>query len=499
MKPRLTAMVVVLVAIALVARFPAIAVSQVHPALQTNQPLYTLRDKEVLLQGSGYTPRASYVIWIQTPQDNSTHRSGLGFTATEKGEIPPAISLPVEPVSPFGTYLVSISDSSTSDAGVAQTHYGIWGTYQYVYQRTDTVETRGGGILPKASLKVTIRNPSDAFVFDKTIAADQTGAFIASWKIPPDAMTGAYTIFIDGAGTYDYPSKEFVAISKFSATPALLNVTVLSQPRESYQRMQTVSADFVVRYPDSTPVLTMKEGFAPVALYAGQFKIAQLGLTTSGATSGIWTVQSKMPKNATIDVKYNFLFQASMFDDGNGNVGPESDLQTGDFNLVPAKLHVIITPNATHYQVPFDTLTAYTQVSYSDGTSISNATVRGWLSSGDWRVEPSVSPESAPGIWVIRYSFSWRDLVRPGNWELRVDAGDVFGNTGSGSVQIVAEPYLLIEIVVGVLAVLLVVRWLLSKFWQRLYLGAKRGLSAMRERLKPPSLGRYLSDSPVTP
>jgi hypothetical protein len=110
-----------------------------------------------------------------------------------------------------------------------------------------------------------------------------------------------------------------------------------------------------------------------------------------------------------------------------------------------------------------------------------------------------VTPESTTGVWIIKYVFSWGDLIRPGSWELRAEAADIFGNTGSGSVEVLAEPYLLIEIVVGVLAVLLVVRWLLSKFWRRLYLSAKRGLSTMRERLKPPSVGRYLNNSPVAP
>ncbi|MGB9022513.1 MAG: hypothetical protein WCC94_03655 [Candidatus Bathyarchaeia archaeon] len=499
MKPRLVAMAVMLVVIVLVICFPVTVMAQTHPTLQTDRPLYTLRDKQVVLQGAGYTPRTSYVIWVQTPRDNSTRKSGFGFTTTDKGEIPPAISLPIESVSPFGTYLVSISGPSGADAAIAQAHYGIWGTYKYVYQRTEVVQTKGGGLLPTASLKMTIRNPSDAFVFDTTIAANETGTFIASWKIPADAMTGAYTMFIDGAGTYDYPDKEFVSISKFSATPALLNVTILSQPLESYERMQTVPADFVVRYPDSTPVLTIKDGLKPVALYAGQFKISNLGLTPSGVTSGIWAAQSKIPRNATLDVKYRFLFQAKMFDDGNGNIGPEKDLETNDFNIVPATLRVTVTPNATHYQVPFDTLTAYTQVSYSDGTLISNATVRAWLSRGDWRVEPSVTPESTTGGWIIRYALSWGDLIRPGSWELRAEAGDIFGNTGSGSVEIIAEPYQLIQIIAGALAVVLVVRWLLSKFWRRLYLGAKRGMSAMRERLKPPSVGRYPNDSPVTP
>lgn len=499
MKPRPAAIVVLLVAVMFTIGLPALAMAQAAPSLLTDQPLYTLRDKQVVLRGAGFTPKKLYAIWLQTPLDNSTRNSGRSFTTTDKGEIPSAASLPIEASFPLGTYLVSVSDSSASDLAVARAHYGIWGTDKFVYPRTETVRVRGGGILPKAALKVTIRDPAGMDAYKETSAANETGVFLTTWKIPPNALTGEYTVFIEPTGTYDSPTTEFVAKSKFSATPALLNVTTLLQPSGSYERMRTASADFVIRYPDSSPVLAMKDGLKPVALYAGQFKIANLDLSTSGATSGIWTAQSKIPRNATLDVTYKFLFQANSFDDGNGNVGPGSDLETSGFSVVPATLRVIVTPNATHYQVPFETLTAYSQVSYSDGTLISNATIRAWLSSGDWKVEPSVTPESTTGVWIIKYAFSWGDLIRPGSWELRAEAADIFGNTGSGSVEIIAEPYLLIEIVVGALAVLLVVRWLLSKFWRRLYLSAKRGLSTMRERLKPPSVGRYLSNSPVTP
>jgi len=54
MKPRAAATIIVLVAVALVIQVPALVVAQAPPSLTTDQALYTLRDKQVALQGSGY-------------------------------------------------------------------------------------------------------------------------------------------------------------------------------------------------------------------------------------------------------------------------------------------------------------------------------------------------------------------------------------------------------------------------------------------------------------
>src|SRR3989304_7373829 len=164
MKPRAAAMILILVAVMLIIRFPVFVMAQAHPSLATDQPLYTLRDTQILLQGEGYATKRPYVIWLQTPLDNSTRESGLTFTTTDKGQIPPAITIPIEPNSPLGTYTVSISNSTKSDAAIARAHYGIWGTDKYVYQRTEVVQARGGGVLPKTSLKVTIRALTEALV-----------------------------------------------------------------------------------------------------------------------------------------------------------------------------------------------------------------------------------------------------------------------------------------------------------------------------------------------
>jgi hypothetical protein len=499
MKAGATAMAMMLFAVMFIAHSPVAVIAQTHPSLVTDKALYTLRDQQIVLQGEAYVPKAEYAIWLQTPHDNSTRNSGLTFAATDKGQVPPAISLPIDPSSPLGTYLVSISNSTKLDAAVARAHYGIWGTDKYVYQRTEVVQTRGGGVLPKTSLKVTIRDPSAVFVYDSTIAANETGSFLAPWKIPPNAITESYTVFIDGVGTYDSPNAEFVSISKFSVTPALLNVTVTKSPNLSYERTQTASAELAVQYPDSTAVATIKDGLKPITLYAGQFKIADLSPTVSGTTSGIWIVKSEIPMNASLDVKYKFMLPANAFDDGNGNIGPGNDVETESFSALPATLLVSQSLNSTQYQVPFDTLIAYASVRYPDGTSVTNATVRAWLVAANSKVNATVVRNSENPVWIVKYAFSWGDLLRLGNWVLFVEATDIYGNAGSGSTEVSAEPYTLLEILIAVAIVVLVVRWLLLRFWRRLYLGTRRVVSALRARLRPPSLDRYFSSSPVTP
>jgi hypothetical protein len=499
MKARATAIVVVLLAVMSIVHSPVPANAQTRPSLVTDQPLYTLRDKQVLLQGDGYAPKEIYAVWLQTPIDNSTRISGLTFNTTDKGQVPPAISLPIEPTSPLGTYLVSISNSTKSDDAIAQAHYGIWDTDKYVYQRTEVLQTKGGGLLPKAALTVTIRDPAGNEAYKATVAANETGTFVTTWKIPPTALTQEYTVFIDGTGTYDSPSAGFVSKSEFSVTPALLNVTVQAPPEMSYNRTQTASAGFVIRYPDSTAVTSMKDGLKPVALYAGQFKIADLSLAVSGTTSGIWIAQSKIPANASLDMKYKFLLPANAFDDGEGNIGPANDVETSSFNVTAATLLVNAALNSTHYQVPFDVLTAYARINYPDGTSVTNATVQAWLIAANSEVNATVTHNSTSSVWIIKYAFSWSDLLRLGNWRLFVEATDIYGNAGSESLQVTAQPYTLLEIAVAAAIVVLVVRWVLLRFWRRLYIETKRVVSALRGRVRRPSIGRYLNNSPVTP
>jgi hypothetical protein len=471
------------------------------PYVLTDKPLYTSRDRQVLLQGAGYEPATTYIVWLQSPLDNSTQNTGISFATTENGEIPsilpvtapPTVLLPIELTSPLGTYLVSISNSTSADSGVARAHYGIWGTTKYVYQRTETIETRGGGVLPKASMKVTIQDPTGTQVYDKTIAANETGSFQTTWRIPPDSVTESYSILVHGTGTRDDPNAEFVSISRFLVTPATLIVVVHRQPDGRYERTQKASAEFVILYPDSTPVVSMKDGLKPVTFYAGQYRRADLELVAVDTTSGIWVAERRIQENATLSVQYRFAMVANAFDDGNRNTGPEYDIETGNFTVVPATLRVDTSLNSTHYEVPLDTVTAYVRANYPDGLPVSNATVRATLNGSGSTANATVNYDNAAAAWVASYRFSLGDVIRPGAWTLSVDVVDVYGNSGSASLEVITEPYYFIAIMVLAVFALLVARWLLSRYGRRLSLRAKRLSSSFRRRWRPPSVGRMLT------
>ena len=162
---------------------------------------------------------------------------------------------------------------------------------------------------------------------------------------------------------------------------------------------------------------------------------------------------------------------------------------------MPATLQVSVSLNSTHYQVPLDTITAYVRASYPNGLPVTNATLRARLSSAGSISNASVTYDKTGAVWVVTYRFSLGDLPRPGAWTLSVEAVDIYGNSGSASFEIIAEPYYFIAILLLAVFAILLVRWFLSKYWHRLYLRGKRVLSAFRDRWKPPSLGRYLGNS----
>jgi hypothetical protein len=166
---------------------------------------------------------------------------------------------------------------------------------------------------------------------------------------------------------------------------------------------------------------------------------------------------------------------------------------------MPASLVLNTALNSTHYQIPFDAVIAYTQVSYPDGTPVSNATVQAWWIAGNIRSNATVTYDERSAVWIVRYQFLFGDLLRFGTWTLSEETNDIFGNKGSASLEVTADPYFFLAIVLIAVAAVLLVRWFLSRYWHRIYLGTKRVLTTIRRRLGPPSLGRYFSDSPVTP
>jgi hydrogenase maturation factor len=60
---------------------------------------------------------------------------------------------------------------------------------------------------------------------------------------------------------------------------------------------------------------------------------------------------------------------------------------------------------------------------------------------GNSKVNATVTYDRGAAVWVVANALSWGDLVRPGAWTLFVAASDIYGNVGSTSVEVIAEPY----------------------------------------------------------
>jgi hypothetical protein len=467
---------------------------EVAPSLQASgdpstPPLYTTRDKQVILTGSGYAPNGTYYVWMKSPNDNSTHYSGTSFTSLPTGLIPPAVALAISPNATFGTYLLSVSNSTKADTSDVTAHFGIWGTTKPLYQRTESVKIMGGGLFPGVSAKLSIRDPAGSYVETATVASNVAGNFNYTWRIPQNATAETYTIIIDGTGTFDNAQQDYVSESKFAVTPAVLTVRVAQQPNPSYERTQTARFSTSLTYPDGTPVLNAKQGIRPVTLLLNQSTIGSVAVSLIDPSNGIWAADAKIPANATPSSRYRFDLSALSFDDSYGNKGGAADLFSGYFQVQNASLVITSEVNGTQIQVPFGQVSVISKIAYPDGTPVLNGTVTVFLSNSSSASKIQLTYDPSIGAWRGSYSSSFWDLWRVGKWTLKVEAADLYGNSGTSTFEVSAQPYLFLVIIGVIVAVALVGRWTVSRYGRKIYLRVRKLVQKLRslptERLRP--------------
>ena len=451
------------------------------PSLRTGQPLYTLRDSQVTLVGSGYANQI-YYIWIQDPSKNNTVYSGINFLPISGGVIGPNVGLPISSDMVLGTYLVSISTSSTSDNKQAVAHFGVWGTSKPLFQRTEPVRIVGGGLFPGTSFKLSLRDPSGNYVVTPTIVAAANGAFNYTWRIPINGVTETYKILIDGTGTFDNAQQDYLSEARFSVTPATLSVSTIAQPSSVHERTQSASTSYSIAYPDGTPVVTEKASIQPVLLMQNQSTVAFASLVLVDQANGIWQAQARLPVNSTLSSNYRFDLPSSAFDDGFGNTGSSSDTLSNYFRVTNASLVISSSINGTQIQVPFGQISVISKIEYPDGTPLTNGTtmvsVTGSSSSGEMI---KLSYDSTISAWRASYSSAFSDIGHIGTWTLQVEAYDEFGNSGSATYEVSAQPYLFISIVGSVAVVLVFGRWIMSRFGRRAYFRVRKIMRRIRD------------------
>jgi hypothetical protein len=381
----------------------------------------------------------------------------------------------------LGTYLVSISTSSTFDSQQASAHFGIWGTDKPLYQRTQTVKVEGGGLFPGTSFILSLRDPTGDYVVTPTIVAASSGLFNYSWRIPTNAVTQTYKLLIDGTGTFDSAQQDYVSETSFSVTPATLLVNTVTQPNPSYERTQLATVSFALSYPDNTPVLTMKQNIHPGILLQNQSTVSLAPLVLIDQSNGIWQAQAKLPPNATPSRNYRFDLSAMSFDDGFGNVGGAADTLSNYFQVNNASLLISSSINGTEIQVPFGQVSIISKISYPDGSMLTNGTasvsISGSSSAGSMI---QLSYDSTIGAWRATYSSGFTDIWHIGTWTLNVRASDSFGNSGSATYEVSAQPYLFISIVSCIVVLLIFGKWIVSRFGRRVYFRLRKVVRRLR-------------------
>lgn len=460
------------------------SLSRAAPSLRADQPLYTTRDKQVTLTGSGFSGGLPYFVWLKGPTDNKTVSTGVSFTSVSGGLVPPGAVLPLSADSALGTYLVSISTSSSSDDSQASAHFGVWGTTKPLYQRTESAEIMGGGLFPGTSIKLTIRNPAGNYVHETTLASTTHGDFNETWRIPEDAVTDVYSIFIDGTGTYDNPQQDYVSQAKFTVTQAALSVKVTHQPDPEYQRTEQATVSLALQYPDGSPVIKSAPNLQAALLLQDQATVAFSSLALTDAANGIWQAGAKILVNATPSGKYRFELPAMSFDDGFGNKGGSGDTFSSDFQVTNASLIIDSEVNGTQIQIPFGQVSIISKVTYPDGTPLTNGTVSLVVSTGSAVSELASVYDPSIQAWRASYSSTFSDLWRVGTWKLSVKAADTFGNSGSATYDVAAQPYLFVASLAIIIALALFGRWTLTRYGRKVYFRLRKIVLRFR-----PSLG----------
>ncbi len=450
--------------------------------LSTDQPLYTIRDRQVTLLGSGLSPGQMYYVWLKGPSDNRTRYTNMSFLPVSGGLVPPDISYPLTPNATLGTYLVSLSTSSTVDNAQVMAHFGVWGTEQPVYQRTQTVNIMGGGIFPSTGLRLTVRDPAGNIVQQATLASTSQGGFNASWRIPKDAITDVFTAFIDGTGVFDNAQQDYVSQAKFTVTQAVLSLRIAEEPNSTYQRTQNAALSIVLQYPDGSPVISSASNIQPVTLLQNQGTAAFSNFTLVDSANGVWLAESKILANATLSAKYRFEVPAMAFDDGYGNKGGATDTFSNFFSITNASLTITSQLNGTNIQIPFGQVSILSKVTYPDGSPLAAGTVSVVLTAGASVYQLPSTYDPTVDEWRSSYSSTLFDLTRVGTWTLRVTARDAYGNYGMATYDVAAQPYLFIILTALIVTILLVARWSISRYGRRFYFRVRKLMRFTRPR-----------------
>ncbi|MCJ7505169.1 hypothetical protein MUP05_01670, partial [Candidatus Bathyarchaeota archaeon] len=437
------------------------AAGALPPVIDTDNPAYSHLQNRILISGSGFQSSLTYYVWLKKPGEGNTSYTGVSFLATTTGGIPypdVSVSLGVQPI--LGSYLLSASVSSKSDTGEASCHFGVVGTAKLVYQRREVMRFAGGGVFPGSTVRVDMKNALGVLVRNATMIANELGEFEHSWSIPNNAQVGSWTSVIGGTGTLDNSLERYHAEGQFGVIEASLKMTIHQQPLERYQRTQTAKVALIVKYPDGSPVTTIKQGSKPVDIYRAGIRTSSIPMVLSDQTNGVWVAEYSIPMNETLGRNVTLSVSKESFDDGFGNRAPSSPYISPQFEIVQAQLGVSISSPKTAYQVLFESVTLNVTVKYPGGMDLVDGRVSVAFEMGTWRNQKPLMWSEKSRSWILTYDLTISEIQHVGTWKVTVLAEDDYANRGVSSIAVDVGVlwFLVTALALTVLAVV-IVKW----------------------------------------
>ncbi len=437
------------------------ASSAARPVIDTDSPVYSHLTREVLISGYGLQASLTYFLWLQKPRGQNASFTGVSFVATTTGGVPyPNVKIPLDVPPALGTYVLTISTSSALDTAGAMCHFGVVGPVKPVYQRREVAKFVGGGVLPGSTIRLDIRNPMDALVSNATAIANDMGEFEHTWPIPNNVQVGSWIISVGGTGTFDNGFERHRADGQFGVIEASLRLSVHQQPLARYQRTETAKIAFIVKYPDESPVTTIKPGSKPVFISRMGIITQSLPLVLADAMNGIWVAEYIIARNDTLAKNYTLLVSPGSFDDGFGNKAPSSTSVSSQFEVAPAQLRISILSPKDTYEILFDSVILNVTAKYPDGSDLVDGKVSATFESGTLRDSKPLVFQEKSRCWILTYYLAITEIQRIGTWKMTLLAEDSYGNNGVTSMDIsVRVLWLFVAVATSGVLTIIILKW----------------------------------------
>ncbi len=383
-------------------------------------------------------PNLTYYVWSQRPNDPSTRLIGITISARTGTT---SFQLPVASTDPPGTYLVSLSTSTTLDERLATAHFGIFGIDRSSYRRTDTLQIGGGGFFPNSTISILFNSGGQA-AGNLSLQVDGKGNFNSAYRLSQSVPLGTLTVTVTGSGFDDRTPVS--ARTSAVVAAAQLNISQVTQPESIVVRTGNVDLSLTITYPDGSPVITATQNATRVIVVNDQDggTATEVQLKLSDPATGAWGATWSPPFSASLG-SFHFQFSRADFDDNYGNIGRGNPVTSNSFRVTAAHVGLAIQSNSTvERTLPADVVIV---ARYPDGTTFHNVTqASGTITEADGTVRQLTFNGSLTGL---AGNYKTNATTPLGMFHVAATVADIYGNTATGAIDIQVVPAVLAFVV----------------------------------------------------